>query len=139
MDMLDKATKLLSDGIAVLITKHPMRTSIGALLGVVFIILNHVVGNILDDSSSNPFRGIDEWMFIFLGVFVTHIPTFVSLLKSEPEFDENIESAFKAIDKAKNEGMPKYQVNQAYRNLCELVLNNSNPKESEQVGRETDD
>ncbi len=126
MDFLDKATKMLGDGIAVLITKHPLRTSLGALIGVVLIIINHVGGNIFENPQKNPFNGINEWLFIFLGIFFTHIPTLIVIFKNEPEFDESIESAFKAIDRAKNEGMSEYQVNQAYKRLCELVLENTN-------------
>jgi hypothetical protein len=128
MDFIDKATKFLGDCIGILITQHPLRTSIGAVLGVVLLFIDHVFGNLLDDPTKNPFHGIDQWLFIFVGVFITHIPTFISLMSIQPEFDENIEYAFKAIDKAKTEGMPVCQVNQAYKNLCELILENSSPK-----------
>lgn len=122
--LVDKTTKFVSDGIGILITRHPIRTSIGALLGVILIITNHVVGNIFPPKI-NPFYGLSEWHFIFAGVFILHIPTLIQLIKYRPEFDEDIEAAFKTIEKAKQNGLPEEKVNQAYIGLCELVLEKS--------------
>ena len=51
-----------------------------------------------------------------------HIKTIWSLAKDKPEFDEDIEAAFKAIEKAKSGGMSQARVNQAYMALCERVV-----------------
>jgi hypothetical protein len=127
MDPADKATKLISDLIDVFITRYPTRTAIGALLGIVFIIINHAVSNLIGDITNNPLYDLDEWYFVFAGIFILHIPTLFQLIKNRPEFDEDIEKAFKAIEKAKINGMPQHQVNQAYKELCELVLKKSDP------------
>ena len=122
----DKYSKLVSDSIGLLVTKHPLRTSIGVLLGIVISTVNNIVTNLY--GSVNPLHNISDVKFIFLGIFITHLPILISLFKSKPEFDENIETAFKAIEKAKINGMPKCQINTAYRNLCKIILENTELK-----------
>jgi hypothetical protein len=53
----------------------------GALFGVILIVINKVTTNLLDEPKSNPFHNIEEWYFIFVGIFVLHIPTIKKLVK----------------------------------------------------------
>jgi hypothetical protein len=128
MDIYDKLTRFFNACIGLLITKYPTRTSIGFLLGVIIMGVSHFVDKLYKIKIIDFF---DNWTLLLFGVFVAHIRTFFSTVLGREEFDEGIETAFKAIERAGKKGMPVYQRNLAYKRLCEVILDNLDIKQRE--------
>ncbi|MCP4652594.1 MAG: hypothetical protein GY858_04340 [Candidatus Omnitrophica bacterium] len=125
MDFHDKLTKFFNACIGLLITKYPTRTSIGFLLGVIIMGMSDFIESLF---KLPILHFLDKWVLILLGVFIAHIRTFIAVIFNKEEFDEDIENAFKAIERAGKKGMPVYQRNLAYKRLCEVVLENLDTK-----------
>jgi len=124
MDLLsDRITRFLSDCIALLLTKHPLRTSLGALTGIAIIVVDKVAVNLLK-ASSDPLSAVSQWQVVLFGVFLLHLPTLFRLLGRSSEFPEDVELAFAALQRAKEQGISRTQLNVAYRKVCETILAN---------------
>jgi hypothetical protein len=125
MNIYDKLTKFFNVCIGLLITKYPTRTSLGFLLGAVMMGMSNLIEKMFAIKVA---FFIDKWSFLLFGIFIAHIRTFFTAVLNKEEFDEDIENAFKAIERAGKKGMPIYQRNLAYKRLCEVILDNLDSK-----------
>ena len=113
---MDIYSSKINKAIDILFLSHPIRTSLGVLLGSGLFIMIRIL------EFSSPI--INIWEFIILGILILHFRTIMHLIKKSCPFDEEIEKAFEIIKHAKKEGLPSWQIKQLYLKVCEKALSN---------------
>ena len=123
-----------------ILLKQPSRGVAGGLVGILLVILNSVIGYIILIGRGREVYVSDdiiiptvplyrpEWHLLALGVIVVYFPTIYKVAVRSPEFDEDVEAAFRAIERAK---MPDAAKARAYQKLCETVITRISRKENE--------
>jgi hypothetical protein len=111
--------------------KHPQRTALGVLLGVVL----HGVSAFLNGTGALPQRAADAlalYHFLAVGATVMHLPTIWANLHHTAEIDESIYEAFRAIEELRRrKGVTAVQAGAMYRDVVQHVL------ERTQLGADT--
>lgn len=125
----NKFTLVLSKGIHIIITEYPLRTSMGIILGAIFATVFSLFKPSLSNISFIDINSLKEWNFVAFGLLIIHLPTLYEKLSNKPEFDENIEKAFRVIKKAEEHGVEEEKIQLMYQRLCEKVLDVSIDKE----------
>ncbi len=98
---------------------NPLRTSMGALLGIAANGLLQLLEPTLRYYFAYTSSPMTVAGLIALGVFLFNIP---GVFKRRPRFDPAIEKAFQAIERAKLEGLSSWEINNMYRQLCQHAL-----------------
>src|SRR5687767_3420064 len=100
----DKSSQLINTSVNFIFIKHPTRTSLGIVLGIVINILTKLFSPILNRQSAINLSTIEPWEFIIFGVFLLHLRTFYELITKKISLSENEEKAFELIRTAKARG-----------------------------------
>lgn len=120
-ELKDKWSSIVNRAIDFLIVKQPLRTSIGVILGLVLGFLVQLFLPTLKALDFADFAGAPWWGWIIVGIFVAHVPTLISLMRTTPVGDEAISDALELIERA---NFPPAEKRQAYRHLLAKVLEN---------------
>ena len=114
-----------------LLLKHPTRAAAGGLLGLFFVSLNNIASSFIRGKGHELFYDGPPWHLLAVGYVVVYIPTIANLALTNAEFDEDIETALRVIEKS---DLTQVGKRQAYLNLCERVAervkNKRGPTES---------
>jgi len=125
---MDRVTRYLNIALTMLFVGHPIRTSLGVLFGAALHSLATVMSPTLDSfPKSIDFSGLSVWQYLVLGVFVLHLPTYISyLVKWHGTFDENTEKALALIREArKDKRITSSDAAKLYLELCRKAVENS--------------
>ena len=71
----DRLTDITNRALDLLLTKHPARTSIGVMLGLVCAFLVELFLPVLKEVQFANFAGVPKWGWIPVGILVAHLPT----------------------------------------------------------------
>lgn len=120
-DLKDIGSSIVNRAIDFLFVKQPLRTSIGVMLGLVLAFVVQLFLPILKTVKFADFAGAPWWGWVVVGIFISHVPTLISLMRTKPAGDERIDEALQLIERA---NLPTVEKRQAYRNLIAKVLEN---------------
>jgi hypothetical protein len=116
---LDKITLFLNRAIDILFLKHPLRTSIGMLIGLFIDGLAIVFKPIIYEIDWINIENIKIYHYLSAGILIVHFPTLISYIFSKPTIDESVSESIKLI---KTSGFSKTEQKLYYRKLIEKVL-----------------
>jgi hypothetical protein len=115
---VDMATRVLNRTLDVIFTKYPARTSLGVVLGCVFLFIIRLLNPALQTITMLDFSGAPWWGWLFLGILAMHTPTIVYLFGQKPVGDDAIDKALDLIDRG---NFSHAERRQQFRNLIERV------------------
>ena len=121
--LANSLSSLLSSLLSALYLYRTEKTILGILLGFVIYVASDVF--LLGDIAWINTERLTWINSLILGLGLMYLPLIVKQFLStekEKEFDEEIERKFRIIERAKNEGLSKPEVDQLYLNLCKSVL-----------------
>jgi len=124
---MDQLTRILNIFTKNILISHPLRTSLGGVLGGVIYVLIDVLSPLLIGKFSSyvDFTRFSIWHCILLGIFVLHIRTLYKLLfkPSSTELDENISQALSLIEQTqKDKTISKRRREDLYMEVIRKVL-----------------
>lgn len=102
-----------------LLLKHPTRATAGGMLGLLFVSLNNIASAAIRGKENGLIYDGPPWHLLVLGYVGVYIPTIASLAITKAEFDEEIETALRVIERS---DLTQAGKRQAYLNLCERVV-----------------
>ena len=105
-----------------LVITSPIRTSLGALTGIVLYFLAKLYSPALRQAQYIDLASIDVWMCISIGVFVLHISTILRYIFSIQRFPPEIEAAFNALQELRLQHAPELEINTLCRKICDKIL-----------------
>jgi hypothetical protein len=115
-------TYILKRVLNLLLMKDPRRLGHGVLLGCAVVFVHQALSTItLGRGKGLLYEGSELHLWL-LGIFWVNVPAIIKTIRSTPEFDEDIEAAFRMIKHAEDSGVSRIQVRLMYRNLCETVI-----------------
>jgi hypothetical protein len=120
----DVASDLLYRAINHLILVHPLRTTLGLILGAFLEVTTKVFKPAVTQLTWIDLTEITIWHCFIVGIVLLHIPTYIWLAVRPAQFDEATEKALRLISKAKRGGAPADEVGQMYLDLCQRVIDN---------------
>jgi hypothetical protein len=103
-----------------LLMKHPARTSLGIVLGLVFSLFAAVFSPMLSRAADYvDISKVAAWQWIPLGILCAHVPTLLGFMFTRPVSDEGVDEAIRMIKRG-----PLSEIEQAmlYRMLTNAVL-----------------
>ena len=134
----DKFTHIINTAISFIFIKHPTRTSLGIVVGIILHTFTKIFSPVLGQLSIINLSMINPWEIMVVGVFLLHIKTIYELLRNKTSLSENEEKAFDLIRIAKQEGkITDLEAKNLYLNLCERVLANVELKQGTKEGIDT--
>lgn len=119
-------TDVTNRALDLLFTKHPVRTSIGVVLGLVFAFLVELFMPALKTVTFANFAGVPKWGWIPVGILVAHVPTVLAFVMTKPISNETIEEIVTLIEQA---NFSKGEKRQQYRLLISKVSENMTLKQ----------
>lgn len=127
---MDKLTALLYRAIDILLLRHAVRTVLGALLGGA--VYSGLSIYYIFSVGKNPLQSVENsWIyFILIGMLTMFIPVTIGLLSQVSELDENIDLAFKTLQKAEKQGVSKAKIQRLRIEICETALKNATIRDS---------
>ena len=118
-----------------LLLKHPTRAAAGGLLGFFFVSLNNIASGVVRGKGDELLYDGPPWHLLVMGYVLVYIPTIWNLAVTKAEFDEEIETALRVIERA---DLTQAGRRQAYLKLCEKVVERvANPKTKTEQGTAT--
>ena len=124
-EKIDKGTDIISVALNLLLTRHPERTALGAVVGYVLFELTKTAKTIFN-TYILPY-GIDitqmSWLgYVLIGIVIFHSHTIYKLVFfGHSPLTEEVDQIFAAIDRVKDELHP-IQRQELYLQACERVL-----------------
>ena len=113
----------ISRALDTILLTHPVRTSLGVLLGLAFSIMVKIFEPSLEEITWIDLKNVSIYEYLVLGIVITHISTLRLLFSTRTYLlDENIEKVFNIIKEAKKENIPDLQIGKLYLKVCEIVL-----------------
>jgi hypothetical protein len=106
----------------IFLLRHPSKVWAGALVGVALDVIHNILSVIILGREGGKLYPGPEWHLIVFGIFVVCLPAIYQITKSSPEFDEDTETAFRTIERARRDGMSDAHAKLMYRRLCEKAV-----------------
>lgn len=132
----EEVTSFAKQMLNIIILKHPSRTWVGGLVGLGICVLHQVSSTVVLGRDKGVLYSGPEWHLFTLGFLIVYIPAIYQHIKSSPEFDEDIETAFKAIERASKGGMSRANTHAQYMRLIEKVIERVGGEDSKRRDRE---
>lgn len=136
-EFMDKGTKLVVRAIDVLFLSHPVRTSLGFLLGLVLDGVRMVVQPILWAPEAVDLSVLSWWHPVALGILIMHLPSAIEFIRRSSIGLEAVDTAIKIIEEsdfADSERRQKYRI--LFDNVVQQVgVSDNLSKKSDELDR----
>ncbi|BBL29672.1 hypothetical protein PAFU01_11200 [Pantoea ananatis] len=96
---MDKLTSRAFLGLDILTTKYEIRTSLGAIVGIILVAICNIFEKNIEENFGFNFSFIGYTGTFFLGILFLHIPTYINSFRGKA-IDEDYESILRTIDSA---------------------------------------
>lgn len=97
MDPIDFFTKFASRSLEIILTKYPTRTTLGVIVGGALYSFARIFQSFLNESTAIDFLSISIWSWMFIGLFLTHIPTLIHSFGQKLVGNEPIDTTIELI------------------------------------------
>lgn len=119
-DFTDVITLFIKRAIDFLILKYPYRTSLGVVIGLALKGLSTIFADYFINIGWINFNLIDMWIFIVLGLCISHFPNIKREINTMSIHDEKIEEIISLIEKG---CITKEEKREYYARLINLLIN----------------
>lgn len=122
---LDNPTKYLYRALDLLLLKHPIRTSLGCIIGYFLFQFGISLKEPYASYIPIDLKEMGVLAFISGGVIATHFRVLYGFLFGEKQvLDESLEQALALIREAKENGLPEVHQKKLYQDLIEAAARN---------------